>query len=61
MWSAHIHGMRWFWAAVVILVLAAVDRAYMDGQNMAMAVSAMKSIAAFISRHVDDLLRYLRR
>jgi hypothetical protein len=53
--------MRWFWAAVVIVVLMAADRAYMDGQNTALAISGLKSVAAFISRHVDDLLRPLRR
>jgi len=53
--------MRWFWIALVIFVLSALDRAYMDGQNTAFVVSGMHALAATVNRQVDDLLRYLRK
>jgi hypothetical protein len=53
--------MRWFWIALVIFVLSAADRAYMDGQNTAFVMSGMRSVATVVNRQVDDLLRYLRR
>lgn len=53
--------MRWFWIVLVIVVLSAADRAYMDGQNMTFVVSGMRALAATFNRQVEDLLRYLRR
>jgi hypothetical protein len=53
--------MRWFYAALVIAVLAAADRAYMHGQNTELAMSGLRSVAATINRQVDDLMRHLRR
>jgi hypothetical protein len=53
--------MRWFWIVLIVLVLSAADRAYMDGQNAAFVVSGMRSLAAVFNRQVDDLLRYLRK
>ncbi len=52
--------MRWFWTVLIIIVLSAADRAYMDGQNTAFVVSGMRSLAATFNRQVEDLLRYLR-
>jgi hypothetical protein len=53
--------MRWFLAALVIVVLFAVDRAYMDGQNAAQLTSLARWLGAIITHSVDDLLRPLRR
>ena len=52
--------MRWLYAAVVIAVLVAADRAYMRGENTELALSVARSVAAAINRQVDDLLRYVR-
>jgi hypothetical protein len=52
--------MRLFLAAVIIIVLCAADRAYMGGQNAALAMSAIRSVAATINRQADDLLRHVR-
>jgi hypothetical protein len=40
--------MRLFVAALVIVVLCAADHAYMRGQNTALAMSAMRAVAATI-------------
>jgi hypothetical protein len=53
--------MRWFLAALIIVVLFAIDRAYMDGQNADQVMSLLRWIGAIITHHVDDLLRPLRR
>jgi hypothetical protein len=53
--------MRWFYAALLIIVLLAVDRAYMRGENTELVLSAVRSVAATINRGTDELLRYLRR
>jgi hypothetical protein len=53
--------MRWFWIVLIVIVLSAADRAYMDGQNAAFVVSGMRSLAAAFNRQFDDLLRYLRK
>jgi hypothetical protein len=53
--------MRWFWIALIIVLLSAADRAYMGGQNAAFAMSGLRSLAAAINRQTDDLLRYLRK
>ncbi len=52
--------MRWFWAVLIVIVLSAADRAYMDGQNTAFVVSGMRSLATTLNRQVEDLLRHLR-
>jgi hypothetical protein len=53
--------MRWFLAIVVIFALVALDRAYMDGQNAALIVSAARGAAAAINNWADDLTRSIRR
>jgi hypothetical protein len=53
--------MRWFAAAVIILVLIALDRAYMDGQNAALLMSLAQRAAAAINQWADDLMRLIRR
>jgi hypothetical protein len=53
--------MRVFWIPLVIVVLFAVDRAYMDGQNADQVASLTRSAGALINQGVDDLLRPLRR
>jgi hypothetical protein len=53
--------MRWFLAIVIILALVALDRAYMDGQNAALIVSAARRVAAAISNWANDLTRSIRR
>jgi hypothetical protein len=53
--------MRLFWAALAIVVLFAVDRTYMDGQNAAMVVALARRLGALITNWADDLLRPLRR
>jgi hypothetical protein len=53
--------MRWFWIFLIVIMLSAADRAYMDGQNMAFVVSGMRSLAVTFNRQVEDVLRYLRR
>jgi hypothetical protein len=58
---AHNSRMRWFLAALIIVVLFAVDRAYMDGQNADQVMSLARWAGAVINRNVDDLLRPLRR
>jgi hypothetical protein len=35
--------MRWLWAVVIILVLVALDRAYMRGENARLNASASAS------------------
>jgi hypothetical protein len=53
--------MRWFAAVVIIFVLIALDRAYMDGQNAALILSLAQRVAATISQWADDLVRLVRR
>jgi hypothetical protein len=53
--------MRWFLAVVIILVLAAVDRAYMRGENTRLVMSIGRDIGAAINRKADDLLAYLKK
>jgi hypothetical protein len=52
--------MRLFWIPLLIVVLLAVDRAYMDGQNADQVMSLARRGGAIISHNVDDLLRPLR-
>jgi hypothetical protein len=49
-----------FWAAVIIVLLCAADRAYMQGRNTELAMSAFRSVAAAINRQADNLLRHVR-
>jgi hypothetical protein len=53
--------MRWFLAIIIICALVALDRAYMDGQNSALIVSAARRAAASINNWADDLTRSIRR
>jgi hypothetical protein len=53
--------MRLFWVSLVIVILFAIDRAYMDGQNAEQVMSLARSAGGYITRGVDDLLRPLRR
>ena len=53
--------MRWFWAALAIVILFAVDRAYMDGQNADAVLSLVRWMGAHVTNWTDDLLRPLRR
>ena len=53
--------MRWFTATIIILVLIALDRAYMDGQNAALLMSLARRAAAAINQWADDLMRLIRR
>jgi hypothetical protein len=53
--------MRWFAAVIVIFVLIALDRAYMDGQNAALLMSLAQRAAAAINQWADDLMRLIRR
>jgi hypothetical protein len=52
--------MRLFWVPLVIVVLFAVDRAYMDGQNADQLMSLARWAGAFINQWVADMLRPLR-
>jgi len=52
--------MRWFWAGLAIVVLIAVDRAYMDGQIAQAAMSLARWVGGFFTQWADDLLRPLR-
>jgi hypothetical protein len=53
--------MRWFLAALIILALIALDRAYMDGQNAALIMSLAQRTAAAINEWANDLVRFVRR
>ena len=53
--------MRWFWIVVIIVVVSAVDRTYMDGQTAAYMISGARSLAATFNREVNYLLRHLRQ
>jgi hypothetical protein len=53
--------MRWFWIALAILVLLAVDRGYLNGQIADMGNSLLHWIAGFVFRWSDDLLRPFRK
>jgi hypothetical protein len=44
--------MRWFLAVVIILVLVALDRAHMRGENGRLAMSVARDIGAAINREV---------
>ena len=53
--------MRWFAAALVILVLVALDRAYMGGQNLDLLLSLARRVAAATNNWADDLINAVRR
>jgi hypothetical protein len=53
--------MRWFLVALIIVVLFAIDRAYMDGQGAQQVMSLARWAGAIINHGADDLLRPLRR
>jgi hypothetical protein len=53
--------MRWFWIPLVIVVLFAIDRAYMNGQNADHVVSFVRWVGAQVSNWADVLVRPLRR
>jgi hypothetical protein len=53
--------MRWFSAALIIAVLFALDRAYMDGQNTQQVMSLARWAGAIINHGANDLLRPLRK
>jgi hypothetical protein len=57
----HNRGMQWFLAPLIIVVLFAVDRAYMDGQGAQQAMSVARWAGASINHGVDDLLRPVRK
>ena len=59
--GVQIRGMRWFLAAVIVLGLFALDRAYMDGQNAAFIASLAQRGAAAINNWAGDLVRSIRR
>jgi hypothetical protein len=59
--GVHSLRMRLFWIPLVIVLLFAVDRAYMDGQNADQVMSLARWVGAIINHNVDDLLRPLRR
>jgi hypothetical protein len=44
-----------------MVVLFAIDRAYMDGQNAAAIMSLVRWVGMHVTGWVDDLLRPLRR
>jgi hypothetical protein len=54
-------AMRWFWAFVVIVVLMALDRAYMQGRNAEILLSAGQRGAATVNRWAHDLTNGMRR
>jgi hypothetical protein len=56
-----IHWMRWFLAVVIILVLVALDRAYMRGENARLVMSIGRDIGAAINRKADELLARLKK
>jgi hypothetical protein len=53
--------MRLFWAALAIVVLFALDRAYMGGQNAEHLWSLVQWIGTSIKYWAQDLLQPLRR
>jgi hypothetical protein len=53
--------MRWFWTALVIIVLLAVDRAYSDGQAAHQLYTIVQWIGGIVRDWADDLVRPLRR
>ena len=55
------NAMRWFAAALVILVLVALDRAYIGGQNLDLLLSLARRVAAAINNWADDLIGSVRR
>jgi len=52
--------MRWFWTAVIVLGLIALDRAYMDGQNAALILSGARRAAQVINDWASELTRKIR-
>jgi hypothetical protein len=52
--------MRWFWTAVIVLGLIALDRAYMDGQNAAFLMSGARRAAHVINDWASELTRKIR-
>jgi hypothetical protein len=59
--SLHKSVMRWFWAVLVLVVLAAADRAYMRGENMRLIMSFAEEAGKAFNRAADDILSHLRR
>jgi hypothetical protein len=53
--------MRLFQAALIIAVLVALDRAFMDGQNTEILLSLARRAAATINNWANDLPHLLRR
>jgi hypothetical protein len=53
--------MRLFWAALIIVLLVALDRALMDGQNVEILLSLARRAARVINVWANDLLSSLRR
>lgn len=53
--------MRLFWAALVILTIFALDRAYMDGQNAEIALSLARQGARAINDVASDFVRLVLR
>jgi hypothetical protein len=45
----------------VIVTLFAVDRAYLDGQNVDQGMYLVRSVGMQVTNWTDDLLRPLRR
>ena len=48
-------------AIIIVFVLIALDRAYMDGQNAALLMSLARRAAAALNQWADDLMRLIRR
>ena len=53
--------MRLVSTLILVLALYIVDRMFLDGQIAEHAWSLLNSVGAWITEHVDDLLRPLRR
>jgi hypothetical protein len=53
--------MRWFWISIIIVTLAAIDKAFMDGENGRFAISTARSAAAVMVHKSEDLVAYLKR
>ena len=57
----HNGDMRLVLLLILVLALYIVDRMYLDGQIADHLLSLLHSLGAWITQHVDDLLRPLRR
>lgn len=53
--------MRFLGAALIILGLVALDRAYFDGQNADVLISLARQGARAINYWAEDLVRFQRR